>query len=145
MFKKMTSQKSYAITTSPKHLINTNTKFTCHTMWPFSPFYGRLLWQVRSKSPHLPALTLPECHRSLLPMAGDFWLGARFYHQSLAALPSCTPYRQSLAPLHSEQQNSPAMAIPCRTFCNSSPMAGDFLLTASHSSPEQITPRNFIL
>ena len=81
----MTSQKSYAITTSPKHLINTNTKFTCHTMWPFSPFYGRLLWQVRSKSPHLPALTLPECHRSLLPMAGDFRLTASLSTTTSAA------------------------------------------------------------
>ena len=81
----MTSQKSYAITTSPKHLINTNPKFTCHTMWPFSPFYGRLLWQVRSKSPHLPALTLPECHRSLLPMAGDFRLTASLSTTTSAA------------------------------------------------------------
>ena len=61
------------------------TKITCHGNMPYTLLRGSLVWQVRSKSPHLPALTLPECHRSLLPMAGDFRLTASLSTTTSAA------------------------------------------------------------
>ena len=156
-------------------------------MWPCSPFYGWLLWQARPKSPHLPAITLPDCHRRQPPMAGDFRLGARYLH-AISAVPSTppqltptitchnnlpqAPLQQSPAPKHlisanpkftchtmrpykhfygrllwqvrSKSPHLPALSLP-DCYRRQPPMAGDFLLTASHSSPEQSAPRIFIL
>ena len=111
-------QQSPAITTCPKHpltatqntpalkhFINTNPKFTCHTMWPCSPFYGWLLWQARPKSPHLPAITLPDCYRRQPPMAGDFRLGARYLH-AISAVPSTPPQLTPTITCHNNTQQN---------------------------------------
>ena len=48
------------------------TKITCHGNMPYTLLRGSLVWQVRSKSPHLPALSPAESHRRQVRMAGDF-------------------------------------------------------------------------
>ena len=48
------------------------TKITCHGNMPYTLLRGSLVWQVRSKSPHLLALSPAESHRRQVRMAGDF-------------------------------------------------------------------------
>ena len=48
------------------------TKITCHGNMPYTLLRGSLVWQVRSKSPHLPALYPAESNRRQVRMAGDF-------------------------------------------------------------------------
>ena len=48
------------------------TKITCHGNMPYTLLRGSLVWQVRSKSPNLPALSPAESHRRQVRMAGDF-------------------------------------------------------------------------
>ena len=57
---------------STKHGINGKTKITCHGNVHYILLRGSLVWQVRSKSPHLPALSPAESHRRQVRMAGDF-------------------------------------------------------------------------
>ena len=57
---------------STKHGINGKTKITCHGNVPHTLLRGCCVWQVRSKSPHLPALSPAESHRRQVRMAGDF-------------------------------------------------------------------------